>query len=254
MKQLLVISCFAAALTAIAGEPGVPRGEGRVLRLPAAPRAWLGLDVSKPDESITAHLPALPPGIGFVIRSIEKGGPAELAGLREFDVLWKFGDQMLVNESQLAALLRLAKPEQEVVLAGFRGGKPLEVKLKLGEAPDRSSEVPDDLIDETILPGDCSGPMRVVNISEKVASYSNDEGRLEVRREGQGYLVKIQNPDEKIIFEGEIPADGNFDTVPDGWKRQVHALRRGLDHQLQTRFIPVRQPRPRVVPPDESEP
>jgi S1-C subfamily serine protease len=90
-------------------QPPIPGG-----LFPQAPRAWLGFHVSKPDESITAHLPALPPGIGFVIRLLGVGGPAENAGLRNFDVLWKFEDQMLVNEGQLAALLRLRKPGDEV--------------------------------------------------------------------------------------------------------------------------------------------
>ena len=70
-----------------------------------------------------------------MVKSIDDGGPAQAAGLTEFDLLWKIGDQMLVNEAQLATLLRLSKPGEEVILAGFRGGKPLEVKLKLGEAP-----------------------------------------------------------------------------------------------------------------------
>ena len=72
-----------------------------------------------------------------MVRSIEKGGPAEAAGLKELDVLWKIGDQMLVNEGQLAALLRLSKPGDEIVLSGFRARQAdLEVKLKLGEAPE----------------------------------------------------------------------------------------------------------------------
>jgi hypothetical protein len=253
MRLLPVIACLIAPLAALAGERDGKDCPPHV-RFPVPPRAWLGLDVSKPEESITAHLPALPPGIGFVVRSIEKDGPAETAGLREFDVLWKLGDQMLVNESQLAALLRLSKPGDEVTLSGFRAGKPIEVKLKLGVAPARPHPVPGDLLDETILPGQCRGPIRVVNISQKTASYSTDDGKLEVRREGEGYVVKIVSPKNEVIFDGGIPADGSIEGVPDDWKRRVYALRRELGRRLEEGYSPSRQPRPRVVPPVEEKP
>ena len=38
--------------------------------------AWLRLSVSKPDDVTTTQLPALPPGIGFVVKEIAAGGPA----------------------------------------------------------------------------------------------------------------------------------------------------------------------------------
>ena len=104
------------------------------------------------------------------------------------------------------------------------------------------------------MPGDCGGPMRVVNVSEKIATYANDEGRAEVRREGTVYLVKITGPDDSLIYEGELPATGGLDQIPPSWKRRVYALRRGLDHALDSRLMPPRQPRPRVVPPPTSPP
>lgn len=224
------------------------------IRTPQAPQAWLGLQVSRPDESITAQLPSLPPGIGFVVRSIDTDGPAEAAGLREFDVLWKLGDQMLVNEGQLAALLRLSKPGDEIELAGFRAGQPLDVKLTLGEAPVGKFPFPGDLADAAILPGECGGPMRVVNVAERLASYSTDAGRAEVRKEGAIYKVKIHGPKEEVIFDGDLPPGEALDAIPQEWRRRVHALRRGLDHALDGRMMPTRQPRPRVVPPATTQP
>ena len=134
MKPSFILALLVAQTLWSAGEPSEARVPQPRLGPPGtrAPQAWLGLKVSKPDETITAHVPSLPPGIGFVVKSIDEGGPAQAAGLTEFDLLWKFGDQMLVNEAQLATLLRLSKPGEEVVISGFRGGKPLEVKLNLG--------------------------------------------------------------------------------------------------------------------------
>ena len=160
MKHLLVIGFLLSH--ALSGTEGLPESAlpQPLTKAHEVPRAWLGLDISKPDETITAHLPSLPPGIGFVIRAITKDGPADAAGLKELDIVWKIGDQMLVNEGQLAALLRLAKPGDEIKIAGFRSGKPLDLTLTLGEAPDSKRGFPEDLVDSVILPGECGGPRR----------------------------------------------------------------------------------------------
>ena len=253
MKTAAVILFGSMVVTGLADEP-LPRPPALpAVILPQAPRAWLGLQLNKPDASITAQLPGLPPGIGFVVRSVDEGGPAAKAGLMEFDVLWKLGDQMLVNEGQLAALLRLHKPGDEIGFQGFRGGKVLNVSVTLGEAPTNLRMLPDSLVDDTLLASGCNGPMRVINVSEKLASYSTDDGRVEVSRDGNSHLVKITGPEGETIYAGTIPPDGSLAEVPESWRRRVHALRRGLDHALEGRLAPVRQPRPRVIPPVESD-
>ena len=255
MNRFLVIALLLGRTLSFAAEPvEVVKNPQPPLKSPQAPQAWLGLQVAKPDATITAHMPSLPPGIGFVIKSLDERGPAQAAGLQELDLLWKLGDQMLVNEGQLAALLRLAKPGDEITLSGFRAGQPLEVKLKLGETPVTKRPFPGDLVESAILPGECAGPMRVVNVSDRLASYSTDEGRAVVRRDGESYQVKIQGPKDELIYEGDLPADGGLEKIPESWRRRVHALCRGLDHALEGRMMPNRQPRPRVVPPAVRNP
>ncbi|MEI6178871.1 MAG: PDZ domain-containing protein [Verrucomicrobiota bacterium] len=251
MKKLLVIAFFASQSLLWAegsSEQPVPQ------RLPHAPRAWLGLDVTKPDETITAHIPTLPAGIGFIVRYVEKEGPGEAAGLQVFDVLWKINDQLLVNEGQLAALLRLFKPGDEVSLAVFRGGKPTDVKLKFGDANLAKRPVIGDLAESSLFPGGCSGPIRRVDVAQKIASYSTEEGRAEVRKDGEAYKVKITGPKEELIFEGNLAGDSDFEKVPREWNYRIYALRRGLDLALDGRMMPTRQHRPRVVPPVAEKP
>ena len=220
----------------------------RPMRGACAPHAWLGLHLSKPDETTAAQLPDLPPGIGFVVKSIDEGGPAQVAGIAELDLLWKIGDQMLVNEAQVAALLRLSKPGQEIVLSGFRAGKPMEVRLKLGEAPNTKKPFTCDMVESSIFPGGRSGPMRVVNVAEKSASFSADKERAVVRREGEIYLVKIEGPEDAVIFDGELAKDEALDKLPESWRQRIQVLCRTLDRALEANPSPQRQPRPRVVP------
>jgi len=247
--HLLILFALCTVPAMIAAEPAA-----MVPPIPQnAPRAWLGLDVSKPDPMVTAQLPTLPPGIGFVVRSIDSNGPAAAAGLQEFDILWKIGDQMLVNEGQLAALLRLNQPGDEITLSGFRAGQPQTFIVKLGSIPAGSPPFPDDLVDATILPGACGGPMRVVNRSEKLASYTNSEGTAEVRRVNGSHHITIRDADDELIYQGEITSDYGIKDVPREWRRRVGALRRGLDHVLDGHLDSQRQPRPRVVPPASSD-
>lgn len=273
MKAFAIIAFSALQSLAAAPEvspPGVPaspieessgsaskpdnRSHGyRRSRLPRPPRAWLGVDLTKPDAGITAQIPALPPGVGFVIRSVEKDGPGQTAGLAEFDVIWKFNDQLLINESQLAALLRLSKPGEEINLSGFRAGKSIELKLTLGETPLNLRPFPSDLVEDSVFPGTlCGGPMREVIIGKKTATYTIDEGRVEVSKPGETYLVKITKPEGEILFEGELKSDEDYEKIPHDWRRRVHALRRGLDLALAGSTMAARQPRPRVVPPGKK--
>lgn len=219
-----------------------------------APRAWLGVQLAKPDRSVTVHVPSLPPGIGFVVTGTDEEGPARAAGIREYDLLWKLGDQMLVNEAQLAALLRLSKPGDEVTLSGFRGGKPLEVKLKLGDATAARKPVPGEVVDAAVFPSDYGVPMRVINVSEKSASLSTDAGRAVVRRDEDGYRVTIRGLKNEEIFDGTVPSDRELGTVPDAWQRRVRVLCRSLDQAMAGNEAPPREPKSRIIPSSLSKP
>lgn len=256
MKSSPIIALLIAQTLMSAGEPAEPRTpQPRLVPLAThAPRAWLGLQVVKPDETITAHVPLLPQGMGFLVKSIDAGGPAEAAGLAELDLLWKIGDQMLVNEAQLASLLRLSKPGDEVVISGFRGGKPLELKLKLGEAPALKKPVSGAMLENLLLPGGSVLPMRVVNVAEKSASFSADDGKAVVSRDGEIFEVKITGSKDEVIFEGDLSQDGKLDQVPESWRRRIQVLCRTLDQALDGGGMVQRQPRPRVVPPPTPKP
>jgi hypothetical protein len=228
-------------------EAALPSSSSPAVR---APRVWLGLGVEKPHVTIAAQVRGLQQGVGFIVKSIDPGGPAELAGLREDDLLETLGDQKLINEAQLATLLRLEKPGSEVVLGYFRGGERFEAKVKLAEAPLVQPPMIHEMVEAAILPSALDGPLRVVNVAEKSANYTAADGRVRLARDGEAYHVIIHDTAGKLIFEGDFPAkDVNFEKAPQDWRRRLVALRRGLDQTLQGGVAPSRQPRPRVVPP-----
>lgn len=212
--------------------------------------AWLGLgfSVRKPAASNAAQIPSLPPGIGFVVQVVSPGGPADLSEVHPKDVLWKFGDQLLVNQGQLATLLNLKRPGDEVALAIFRDGKAAEIKVTLGEMPADNRDFSRDMVDAAILSDD-GHPTRIITPENRTATFSDTDGNALVRREGESYKVVINGPDKKVIFDGTLPIEGTLDAIPAEWHRRICVLRRSLDHALESRMVPVRSPRPRVVPP-----
>lgn len=214
--------------------------------------SWLGFKVTKPDDTTRAHLPELPQGVGFVIQSVEAKGPADLAGLQPMDIIWKFGDQLLVNEGQLAVLLRLKKPGDEVALSLFRGGREMEIALKVGAFP-LNRPVP--------LGPAVDGTAEKISIARdqspeaRTATLSTDDGNATLKRlpDGLGYELSIRDGAGEVIFNGNLSSSGDTSPVPEAWRRRVSALRRGLDAALDGRFDHVRPPRQRIVSPSPVE-
>lgn len=212
--------------------------------------AWLGLDVSKPDDTITSQLPSLPPGIGFVVNELEAGGPADKAGVRKLDLFWKLNEQLLVNEGQLATLLRLSRPGEEVVASVFREGKSLDIKVTLGEAKGDDGTALRRMLAESVMRSE-DGATKIVNLGDKSARYSNEMGSAEVMRVSEGDSVRIFDPAGKLVYEVVMRGNPQYSDVPEGWRREISAMRRGLDHALSAKAVSgMRPPRPQIVQPE----
>lgn len=84
-------------------------------------RGWLGVGIGLNEEGRTE------------IGSIDPDSPAELAKLQTGDVVLKIGDRDVSSPDVLAAEIRKRKPGQDVTLKIERDGKPMDVKIKLGE-------------------------------------------------------------------------------------------------------------------------
>jgi hypothetical protein len=213
-----------------------------------APRSWLGLDLAKPDPIVARQLPSLPAGVGFVVRSVEMQGPAGKAGVRAYDIVWKFNDQWLVNEGQLAALLRLSPPGSRVVLSGFRSGKAVEFPLVLGDAAGRKGAVPEEIVQGVLVPSATDRPIRLIRMEDRTAFYREGDEQLEVRKVPGGYAFQISDGTGTVRHEGTVPEHGGDGSVPEAWRQRVKMLCRGLDHQLAQGLVPG-VPRARVLPP-----
>jgi S1-C subfamily serine protease len=84
-------------------------------------RGWLGVGIGQNESGQTE------------IGSIDPESPADLAKLYAGDIVLKIGDRDVSSPDVLAAEIRKKKPGQDVTLKIERDGKPVDVKVKLGE-------------------------------------------------------------------------------------------------------------------------
>jgi S1-C subfamily serine protease len=75
------------------------------------------------------------PGGGYAIRSVLPNLPAQKAGLREGDVIVRFGDSEIKEPDDLMRAILKQKPGDRVRLKVRRGTEQLDIDVTLGGSP-----------------------------------------------------------------------------------------------------------------------
>jgi serine protease Do len=83
-------------------------------------RGWLGVSVAEKDGKVE-------------IATIDSKSPAELAKLKEGDLILKIDGKDITSGPSLSSEIRSRKPGQDITARIERDGKPLDIKVKLGE-------------------------------------------------------------------------------------------------------------------------
>jgi S1-C subfamily serine protease len=112
-------------------------------------RGWLGVNIALDDEG------------RVTVVGIDPQSPAELAKLRAEDVIIRIDDREVTNTEMLAAEIRKRRPGQDVVLKVERDGKPMDVKVKLGELPEDEARRELELRFPRLLPFEPGAPLVV---------------------------------------------------------------------------------------------
>ncbi|HUL40553.1 MAG TPA: DegQ family serine endoprotease [Burkholderiales bacterium] len=73
--------------------------------------------------------------VGALINSVEKGGPADKAGLEPSDVILKFDNKTVESSADLPRIVGSTKPGSKVTVEIWRKGATKDVTLTVGELP-----------------------------------------------------------------------------------------------------------------------
>jgi serine protease Do len=98
--------------------------------------AKLGVTVQEVNQTLADSFKLDKPE-GALVASVEKGGPADRAGLKSGDVILKADGKPIVASGDLPALIGEASPGDKVALEVWRHGKREEITARLGNASDK---------------------------------------------------------------------------------------------------------------------
>jgi serine protease Do len=85
----------------------------------------------------------LPKAAGALVNSVEKGGPAEKAGIQASDVILKFDNKEVDNSSELPRIVAATRPGSKVPVQVWRKGERKDLMISVGETPEeRTSKRP----------------------------------------------------------------------------------------------------------------
>jgi serine/threonine-protein kinase len=92
-------------------------------------RPYVGFGVRRKWEDADRKKHGVP--FGAVVAKVDRGSPADRAGLRAGDVIVEYNGSVLVNDEQLPWLGAYSKPGSEVLLKVVRAGEPFTVRIQV---------------------------------------------------------------------------------------------------------------------------
>jgi membrane-associated protease RseP (regulator of RpoE activity) len=210
--------------------------------------AYLGVNTTPPAPVLRKQL-GLPQGTGLVVQFVVPDSPAAKAGLKEFDVLQKLDDQLLINAEQLAVLVRIHAPGDEIKIGIIRDGKPQALVAKLAEheleplaewldGEPRTEDVlrfmPEPRLQEVrpenvVPPFDKIPHMKEFFHAPIVSSFTWIDGdkTYTVTTFSNGRrTLSAKDKEGSILFDGPINTPEQRDKLPDDMKKQLEHMQK----------------------------
>lgn len=97
-------------------------------------RGWLGVVIQEVTKELADSF-GLPKAQGALVANVEKGGPAEKAGLEPSDIILKFDNKDVKTSTDLPRLVGAVKPGSKASLQIWRKGATKEITVAIGEIP-----------------------------------------------------------------------------------------------------------------------
>ena len=100
-------------------------------------RARIGVTIQDVNQQL-ANSFNLPRPMGALVSQVESDGPAAKAGLKSGDIITRIDGRDIDRSADLPARVATLKPGARTRLQVWRGGKPMEIDIALGELSDAS--------------------------------------------------------------------------------------------------------------------
>ncbi|MES2944668.1 MAG: DegQ family serine endoprotease [Pseudomonadota bacterium] len=136
---------------------------------------------------------------GALVSTVEKGGPADKAGLQSGDVIRKVNGQAIVSSGDLPAVIGMASPGDSVKLEIWRQGAAKELTARLASASDKTEQIASKK--EALNQGKLGLALRPLQPDEKQEA-GVDSGLLVQQSSGAAAMAGVQSGDVLISING----------------------------------------------------
>ena len=143
---------------------------------------------------------------GVVVQDVEKGGPAEEAGISSGDVISEIDGTKITSTSELTSLLSQHKEGDAITLTVYRDGETLKIKVTLGVRQQAALPDDQDQQEQQAAPGGQSGwgwP------GQNGQGFPNQGGQSFPGQNGQDWNGQIPNGNDYPSQDNGYPNPGN---------------------------------------------
>ncbi|MDR0457492.1 MAG: Do family serine endopeptidase [Burkholderiaceae bacterium] len=167
--------------------------------------AKLGVAVQEVNQAFADSF-KLPKPEGALVSTVEKGGPADQAGLKPGDVITQVDGQPIITSGDLPVIIGMDKPGDTARLTLWRNGQPDNVSVKLGNAADKPTQVASS---DSADKGSLGLMLRPLNPQERAQAKLEDgqNGLLVERASGPAAIAGIQPGDVIVAVDGQPVRD-----------------------------------------------
>lgn len=99
--------------------------------------AWMGVEIQDVTEEIAGYL-QMPEASGVIIKGVMKGQPADLAGIKPYDVIRKVNGKDVNTSTDLMKSLSALPVGKTADIQVLRGNKTQNLRVQLAEQPNQS--------------------------------------------------------------------------------------------------------------------
>lgn len=201
-------------------------------------RGWLGITIQEISKELADSF-GMKNTHGALIANVEKGSPAEKAGLDVGDVILSFNGKPINTSSDLPRIVGVTRPGSDVPVEVLRRGKSRQLTVVVGEMPQDKDEVATPRAPSKAESSRVGMTLRELTPQQK-KKLNGRNGLLVVGVEGAAVQAGIRRGDIVLaVNSSEVQSVAQFNqlvaAVADG-KSVALLLLRGED----TLYVPVR--------------
>jgi len=251
-------------------------------------KAWLGIATSKIDEVVATQLD-LPEGVGAAVKLVIPDSPAEKSGIKKHDIIFEIDGEPVQSPDHLSELIRSRRAGTNAELSVIQRGTKKTINVNFVKRPEhlKTEEKFADLkgLNFDIFPLDADqdvqqqiekfqeqmrkhlkgmfdlqgldklpGRGEIFGSISQTMMFSDDQGTIEIRKNGDSTNIVIKDLNGKITFEGPANTNDEKEKLPQRAKNQLKRLDgsglsfEGFNFESQGIKIPKLKPGNKVKP------